>query len=187
MRLHQVEATGVPVMSSGLIECSQKEIDEVVSLIKQRAQTFTVVPSSYVLAVVMLTNAFRIRLGADLKALAFKDENMARFLRHVRLVSVNEAVGAYATDVILSFCYAKTSHGRLLQQFGLLEAEGGKNMLLDSLALSRRNLDIVCAFTSKDMDDERLHQDGPKLLKNCLLYTSPSPRDLSTSRMPSSA
>ena len=25
------------------------------------------------------------------------------------------------------------------------------------------------------------------LLKNCLLYTSPSPRDLSTSRMPSSA
>ena len=24
-------------------------------------------------------------------------------------------------------------------------------------------------------------------LKNCLLYTSPSPRDLSTSRMPSSA
>ena len=170
VRLHQVEATGVPVMSSGLIECSQKEIDEVVSLIKQRAQTFTVVPSSYVLAVVMLTNAFRIRLGADLKALAFKDENMARFLRHVRLVSVNEAVGAYATDVILSFCYAKTSHGRLLQQFGLLEAEGGKNMLLDSLALSRRNLDIVCAFTSKDMDDERLHQDGPKLLKNLLIW-----------------
>ena len=25
------------------------------------------------------------------------------------------------------------------------------------------------------------------LLENCLLYTSPSPRDLSTSRMPSSA
>ena len=26
-----------------------------------------------------------------------------------------------------------------------------------------------------------------RFLKNCLLYTSPSPRDLSTSRMPSSA
>ena len=26
-----------------------------------------------------------------------------------------------------------------------------------------------------------------KVLRNCLLYTSPSPRDLSTSRMPSSA
>ena len=29
--------------------------------------------------------------------------------------------------------------------------------------------------------------DGAKRLLNCLLYTSPSPRDLSTSRMPSSA
>ena len=28
---------------------------------------------------------------------------------------------------------------------------------------------------------------GDKLTFNCLLYTSPSPRDLSTSRMPSSA
>ena len=27
----------------------------------------------------------------------------------------------------------------------------------------------------------------PDILNNCLLYTSPSPRDLSTSRMPSSA
>ena len=29
--------------------------------------------------------------------------------------------------------------------------------------------------------------DVEKALKSCLLYTSPSPRDLSTSRMPSSA
>ena len=29
--------------------------------------------------------------------------------------------------------------------------------------------------------------DGEQLFSSCLLYTSPSPRDLSTSRMPSSA
>ncbi len=170
VKLHQVEAAGVPVMATGLIESSQREIDEVVSLIKQRAKTFSVVPSSYVLAVVTLTSVFRNRLGAELKALAVKDENMGRFLRHVRLVSVNEAVGAAATDVILSLCYAKTSHGRLLQQFGVLEEEGGKFMLLDSLALARRNLDIVCAFKSSDMEDDRLHQDGPKLLKDLLTW-----------------
>lgn len=170
VRLHQVDATGVPVLSSGLIESSQREIDEVVELIRQRAKTFTVVPSSYMLVVVTLTNVFRSRLGAELKSLSIKDENMARFLRHVRLMSVHEASGAIATDVILSLCYAKTSHGRLLQQFGLLEEEGGKGMLLDSLALARRHLDIVSAFTSKDMDDERLHQDGPKLLKTLLQW-----------------
>lgn len=170
VKLHQVEASGVPVMSTGLIESSQREIDEVVSLIKQRATTFTVVPSSYVLAVVTLTSVFRNRLGAELKALAIKDENMNRFLRHVRLVDASESVGAAATDVILSLCYAKTSHGRLLQQFGVLKEEGGKGILLDSLALARRNLDIVCAFKSSDMEDERLHQDGPKLLKELLIW-----------------
>lgn len=170
VRLHQIEATGVPVLSSGLIESSQREIDEVVDLIRQRAKTFTVVPSSYVLVVVTLTSVFRSRLGAELKSLAVKDENMARFLRHVRLLSVHEASGAVATDVIMSLCYAKTSHGRLLQQFGVLEEEGGSAMLLDALALARRHLDIVSAFTSKDMDDERLHQDGPKLLKMLLQW-----------------
>lgn len=170
VRLHQIEATGVPVMSTGLIESSQREIDEVVSLIEQRAKTFTVVPSSYVLAVVTLTNVFRSRLGAELKSLAIKDDNMARFLRHVRLVSIHEAPGAVATDVILSLCYAKTSHGRLLQQFGILEEEGGSGMLLDALALAKRHLDIVCAFTSKDMEDDRIHQEGPKLLKELLIW-----------------
>lgn len=43
-------------------------------------------------------------------------------------------------------------------------------MLLDALALARRHLDIVSAFTSEDMDDERLHQDGPKLLKTLLQW-----------------
>ena len=38
----------------------------------------------------------------------------------------------------------------------------------------------VCPFLEKEMRDDMLYID-------CLLYTSPSPRDLSTSRMPSSA
>ena len=32
-----------------------------------------------------------------------------------------------------------------------------------------------------------VHEKYPHYLEGCLLYTSPSPRDLSTSRMPSSA
>lgn len=175
VHLHVVEATGVPVMATGLIESSQREIDELVALIKQRALTFSVVPSGYTLAVVSLTNALRMRLGAELKSLSLKDEYLARFLRHVRLLSIREAVGVSATDVILSLCYAKTSHGRLLQQFGFLEEEGGKSMLLDALALTRRHLDIVSAFTSQDMDDERLHQEGPRFLKQVLQWAESLP------------
>ena len=40
---------------------------------------------------------------------------------------------------------------------------------------------------SKDLNSILEFVDQLKEIKTCLLYTSPSPRDLSTSRMPSSA
>ena len=43
-------------------------------------------------------------------------------------------------------------------------------MLLDALALTSRHLDIVAAFGSEDMEDERLHQPGAKLLKSILQW-----------------
>ena len=164
------DANGVPVINSGLVESSQQEIDEVVNIIRKRAAGFTIVPASYVLTVVALTHTFRIRLGAELKSLANKDKAMGMFLRHVRIVDIVDVAGAHATDAILAMCYAKTSHGRLLQQFGALESDGGRGMLLDALAVPDRHLDIVSSFASDDMDDERLHQDGPKALKTVLRW-----------------
>lgn len=170
VRFHRIEANGVPVMSSGLVESSQQEIDEVVRLITERATEFTIVPAGYTLVVVTLTSVFRTRLGAELKSLAAKNKSMERFLRHVRLVDVDEVTGAYATDVILSLSYAKTAHGRLLQQFGDIGLPGGRGMLLDALALTGRHLDIVSAFGSEDMEDDRLHQPGSRLLKAMLQW-----------------
>ena len=40
---------------------------------------------------------------------------------------------------------------------------------------------------SSDKREKIMFIEGPPTLNGCLLYTSPSPRDLSTSRMPSSA
>ena len=164
------DANGVPVINSGLVESSQQEIDEVVRIISQRAAGFIIVPASYVLTVVALTHTFRIRLGAELKSLANKDKAMGMFLRHVRIVDIDDVAGAHATDAILAMCYAKTTHGRLLQQFGAVESDGGRGMLLDALAVPDRHLDIVSAFSSEDMDDSRLHQDGSKMLKTILRW-----------------
>ncbi|KAB7790919.1 helicase [Bifidobacterium leontopitheci] len=167
---HKVEANGTPVMATGLVESSQQEIDEVVRLITERASSFNIVPVGYILTVVTLTDVFRARLGAELKSLASRNASMGQFLRHVRIVGLPEVAGAQATDVILSLCYAKTVHGRLLQQFGVLERDGGRAMLLDALALADRHLDIVSAFSQADLDDERLHQAGPKLLHEMLRW-----------------
>ncbi|MBT1173709.1 helicase [Bifidobacterium sp. MA2] len=167
---HKIEASGTPVFASGLVESSQTEIDEVVRLITERASSFTIVPAGYMLTVVTMTDGFRVRLGAELKALAGRDKSMGSFLRHVRIVSIREVAGAQATDVIFSMCYAKTAYGKLLQQFGAIEEPGGRNLLLDALALADRNLDIVSSFSSDEMLDERIHSAGPQLLKTMLRW-----------------
>eukprot|EP00831_Metopus_contortus_P080694 TRINITY_DN8312_c0_g1_i5.p2 TRINITY_DN8312_c0_g1~~TRINITY_DN8312_c0_g1_i5.p2 ORF type:complete len:126 (+),score=15.93 TRINITY_DN8312_c0_g1_i5:171-548(+) len=61
------------------------------------------------------------------------------------------------------------------------------DLLLDKMAKEERKI-IICGHTHNDIFEypkEGLYfNDGCCI---CLLYTSPSPRDLSTSRMPSSA
>lgn len=170
VRYHRIEASGVPVLASGLVESTQPEIDEVVRLITERATTMSVIPASYVLAVVTLTDMFRSRLGEQLRSLASKDEKIERFLHHVRLVPLRDVNGARATDVILTLNYAKTVHGRLIQQFGVLEGDAGRGLLLEALALPNHDLDIISTFGSADLDDERLHQVGPKFLKTMLAW-----------------
>lgn len=166
----RVDGTGVPVLSTGLVESSQQEIEAVVTVIRKRAASFTIVPASYMLTVITLSPIHRARLGAELKSCASKDRNFGAFLRHVRIIGIDEVCGARATDAILTLGFAKTAHGRLLQQFGELEGEGGRGMLLDALALPERNLDIISTFGSADLEDSRLHQPGPRLLKEMLVW-----------------
>lgn len=170
VRLTRVQGTGVPVMSTGLVESNQQEITAVVDLIRKRAGDFSIVPTSYLLTVVTLSSIHRSRLGVELKSAAAKDPAFGNFLRHVRIVGIDEVCGARATDVIMTLGFAKTTHGRLLQQFGELEGEGGSGMLLDALALTDRHLDIVSTFGSDDLEDDRLHQPGPRLLKELLAW-----------------
>ena len=62
---------------------------------------------------------------------------------------------------------------------GLMGLPMAKNILKSGLKLSAFNRTINKA--------EPLKEFGAEISKTCLLYTSPSPRDLYRSRMPSSA
>ena len=75
-----------------------------------------------------------------------------------------------------------------------LRSLGNVFRVVGDLQLSQQSLEESLAITSQRSDIQgqdsnrlslgrTLHAQG----KSCLLYTSPSPRDLSTSRMPSSA
>lgn len=166
----RVHASSVPSVATGLVESSKEEIDAVVSLVIQRATGFTIVPASYSLTIVTLSPVHRQRIGIELKSRSAKDPALRKFLRHVRIVNFNEVCGIESTDAIISFGFAKTTHGRLMQQFGMLESNGGAAMLLDALALAHLHVDVVSAFGSSDLEDERLRQPGPKLMKQLLQW-----------------
>ena len=67
------------------------------------------------------------------------------------------------------------------------EIEGIKGLIREAVSAGFYNIDID-ASTLVDIEKESLEQQQAENCRvTCLLYTSPSPRDLSTSRMPSSA
>ena len=53
--------------------------------------------------------------------------------------------------------------------------------------MSKETIDYHHGHLHKSYVDRANKGEGGEFTKACLLYTSPSPRDLSTSRMPSSA
>ena len=70
---------------------------------------------------------------------------------------------------------------KVLRGLGL-EVKVGPEVINQDFAFGRRR-----QVVEKGLAVARKHHVDEALLDDCLLYTSPSPRDLSTSRMPSSA
>ena len=188
--LHRVSARGVPYRLSGLVESTADEVDEVTrcviaAAVRARKQasapvTAPAAPASLehgVLAgparpLTVFTlgeyNAHLIR--QSLAQAARKSTDLQAFLPNVLVTALTGCAGARPGDVILSLGFAPTLNGVLLQQFGLLEEPGGDRMLLDALMRTRGSLTIVSAFASSDMQDERLHESGPRLLKILLRW-----------------
>ena len=87
--------------------------------------------------------------------------------------------------------------GFLDGELGLLKKKKmDRKLVIDSLEVARNkfpgtsnSLDALCKKFNIDLSRRTKHNAllDCELLRDCLLYTSPSPRDLSTSRMPSSA
>ncbi|MCI1983354.1 MAG: helicase [Bifidobacteriaceae bacterium] len=165
-----VDAKGVPLRGSGLVETTSEEIDEVVAIVERRAAQMPVVPAGYALSVVTLTQAHASLVADAFERAAQKNRDVAMLLPHIEVADIANVAGMTPGDVILSTSFGKTTHGKLLQQFGVIEQPGGAKRLLDVLALVNGDFDIVAGFTSDDLEDERLTQPGSQMLKRLLQW-----------------
>ncbi|MCI1935397.1 MAG: helicase [Bifidobacteriaceae bacterium] len=169
--LRWVDAKGVPLRGSGLVETTGEEIDEVIALVSRRAAELSTIPSGYTLSVVTLTAAHSSLVLEALERAAQKDKAVANLLPHINVSDISNIAGMTPGDVVLSLSFGKTTHNKLLQQFGNIEQPGGDKRLLDTLSLVDGSLSIVAGFTSEDLEDERLTQPGPQMLKRLLVWT----------------
>ena len=103
------------------------------------------------------------RMGADVVCVSRTEENSAKVAGEV------EALGrkAWAMAVDVSDTAAVEAEAK-----EILKEAGKADILVNNAGVTRDNL--LMRMSEEEWD-------------TCLLYTSPSPRDLSTSRMPSSA
>lgn len=170
VRYHRIEAEGVPTPGTGLVETSKQEANHVAKLVEARAGETALTPEGYRLAVLCPTSVHRARIEDELRVRGQRDAGFRDFLRHVSVITFDQVCGVRADDVILTFGFTKTMHGRLLQQFGPLEERGADRLLLDAVACADRRIDIVSSFGTDDLESKRVRQPGPRLLRDLLAF-----------------
>ena len=87
--------------------------------------------------------------------------------------------------VIFSTAYAPDKNGKLALQFGSLNVAGGENRLNVAVTRARQKVIVVSSIEPKQLKVEDTKNDGPKLLKEYLIYAqsvaeknfAPSPVD----------
>ena len=62
-----------------------------------------------------------------------------------------------------------------------------KGQVIDDLSSNKKKFDFIISCIGNDNDLKEITSPQKGCLNSCLLYTSPSPRDVEESRMPSSA
>ena len=106
------------------------------------------------------------------------DEYSGNHLKMVSNISVSQLIQNFAYDLIFSY-HEREKSEIVMSEINRALYYVARYQYMDALNIVR--------FKKKGFDIMQYLQAARKTVCPCLLYTSPSPRDLSTSRMPSSA
>ena len=111
---------------------------------------------------------------------------MSKVLNHHPSIEMLVEFSAGTLDTATSICVASHLHfcASCRAEVARLDQVGAQLMAISS---PERVDDSIFEEVMRKIDEGHTEEPVVEQNKGCLLYTSPSPRDLSTSRMPSSA
>lgn len=173
------EGTGMPAPGAHGIESSEGEAKRVVQVVTtiahNRRAALQVDPNVRMpsLAVIALTARQAERISTLLGIRSQADPVLAEFLEENSLepfcvVGPEQGAALKRDQVILSFGFAKTPHGRVIHDFGLFSKPNGLQLLAQILSAARNDMTVVSTLRPSDIDKSRLRRDSERLLWDLL-------------------
>jgi len=147
------------------------EVAHVVTLVLEHAKTR---PEDSLMVVTLgVRHAERVREA--LRAAVGDTPELEPFFavdrREPFVVTSLDHVRAEVRDVVIvSVGYGRTTEGRLLYRFGSLASDGGDRRLVTATTRSREHLVVVSTVRGEDLNPRRLLANGPRLLRELLLF-----------------
>ena len=80
--------------------------------------------------------------------------------------------------IILTIGYGRAPDGRMGYNFGPINQEGGFRRLNVAVTRAKRRMTAVSCFSADDMDPDRIHNDGVRMLRNYIAYAQSGGRQL---------
>ncbi len=161
--------SGMPAPGAVSVESSTAEVRDVVDAVIAHA----VERPDQSLAVIALNarHADRIRQavaraveGAPGAASFFAADAVEPFV----VVDAREARGLSRDRILLTIGFAKTPHGRVLHDFGVVSTPEGAAVLGDALRAVRGDLTVVSSIRAEEVDRGRLSSEGAQMLVDLL-------------------
>ena len=170
LSLERVDGRGMPAPGQMAVESVPAEVERVVDLVIDHALSR---PGSS-LAVVALNarHAEEIRravAAAVTGSVALEEFFAAGAAEPFIVVDLPEARSLRRDHAIISVGYAKTPHGRTIHSFGAVSEAGGMVALVEALCVSRHRTQVVSCLGPDDLEPERLHAPGARLLREVLV------------------
>ena len=164
-----VEATGMPAPGAHAIESTAAEVRAVVDAVIEHA----VEAPERSLAVVALSERHAQRIREALESVKADEPGLASFFDPATpepfvVVGPDQVAGLTRESLILSVGFAKTPHGRVIHDFGVLSSEDGADALAEVLRVVRGDLTLVSALHSEEIDRDRLGHEGSRMLVDLL-------------------
>ncbi|WP_103062623.1 DNA helicase [Actinomyces qiguomingii] len=177
LSLDVVDGRGMPAPGHTAVESVPAEVGRVVDLIIEHALT----RPEHSLGVIALNGRHAEEIRRATTAAVAGSPALAEYFEAgvsepFVVVDLGEARSLRRDHIIISVGYAKTPHGRTIHSFGKVSDVDGMVDLVDALCASRGATQIVSCLGPADIDAERLHAPGARLLREVLVHAADSGR-----------